>query len=418
MQSTLSLSSFAKRAHITELVAVRVYTCTPVCFQGDYWFFTRESGLFSRGLKDLGIESISVMPGPAKPDDEDCLLRVPYEQLESQDFWGSLGLDGLILYNWAAPRYLKIARAVSTAGIPLLVNVDSCGLVSRPANPRLWRQYLLPYLFRKTNSPFEAARLVSQILDNCGIYRVARKRLATYEAATVACGVSPMATEWLQREALHFGKSHLVQKIRYLPHPQLPDFAYRGAPKEKLVLSVARWEKEDWIQKNPALLIKALDAFLAKFPDWRACIIGRGAEKLLSSLKIATVATDRLQFIDFLQPEDLIPYYNRASIACWSSRSEGQIGTGAQALCCGCSVVAGNAGTLSCFHHYVSRESGRLAIDMTADALAEALMLEADAWSQGQRDPTRISDIWSNEFHSNKVAARGLEMLGLPVPTT
>jgi hypothetical protein len=38
------------------------------------------------------------MPGPAKADDEACLLRVPYHQLESADFWRSLELDGLILY--------------------------------------------------------------------------------------------------------------------------------------------------------------------------------------------------------------------------------------------------------------------------------------------------------------------------------
>jgi glycosyltransferase involved in cell wall biosynthesis len=397
---------------------MKVYTCTPVAFRGNAWFFTRESGLFSRGLCKLGVDSLSVMPKPAMNDDEPGLLRVHYDQLESADFWRSLNLDGLILYSWAAPRYFPIAKAVRAAGIPLLVNVDSCGLVSRPANPRLWRRDLLPYLGRKATTPMELARLVSQAADNWGFHRVARRRLATYEAATVVCGVSPMAARWLRREAEHVGRSDLAAKIHYLPHPQLPDFTYRGEPKEKLVLSVARWEKEDWPQKDPATLIEALNMFLVKCPDWRACIIGRGANSLLSNLRIASVATDRLQFIDFLQPADLIPYYSRASIACWSSRSEGQIGTGAQALCCGCSVVAGNAGTLSCFHHYVSRESGRLAIDMTADALAEALMLEADAWSQGQRDPTRISDIWSNEFHSNKVAARGLEMLGLPVPTT
>lgn len=397
---------------------MRVYTCTPISFKGNLWFFTRDGGLFSRGLSHIGVESLSVMPGPAQQDDERFLLRVPYHQLESEEFWISLNLDGLVLYSWALPRYLPIARAVRAAGIPLLVNVDSCGLVSRPANPRLWRRHLLPWLLRKATTPMEAGRLVSQIADNLGLHRVARARLATCDAATVVCGPSPMAARWLRNEAEHFGRRDLAAKIRYLPHPQLADFAYRGAPKEKLVLSVARWEKEDWIQKNPALLIKALDAFLAKFPDWRACVIGRGAESLLSRLKIAPSAMNRLQFIEFLQPSDLVPYYNRASIACWSSRSEGQLGTGAQALCCGCSVVAGNAGTLSCFHHYVSRESGRLAIDMTVDALAEALILEADAWSQGQRDPQRISSIWCDEFHSNKVAARGLEILGLPVPTT
>jgi len=393
---------------------MRVYTCTPVSFKGNHWFFTRESGLFSRALSDLGIESAAVMPGPAKEDDEAGLLRVPYQSLESEAFWRSLHLDGLVLYSWALPRYLAIAHAVRGAGVPLLINVDSCGLVSRPANPRLWWRDLLPYLVRKATSPIEAARLVSQIIDNLGIYRVARSRLNTYEAATVACGVSPMATQWLQQEALYFGKTHLVDKIRCLPHPQMQIFSYGGEPKENLVLSVARWEREDWVQKNPAVLLDALDKFLGSSPGWRACVIGSGATHLLNRLRRNHLANlHRCEFIDFLQPEQLVPFYRKAKIGVWSSRSEGQIGTGAQALCCGCSVVAGNSGTLSCFHHYVSRESGRLALGMDADAMAEALQLEAQAWDREERNPARISRIWTEEFHDVNVATRALELLGL-----
>jgi hypothetical protein len=241
---------------------MRIYTCTPVCFQGDAWFFTRESGLFSKGLAALGIESMSVMPGPAKEDDKENLLRVPYEQLESSDFWRGLELDGLILYSWAAPRYLPIARAVRNAGIPFLVNVDSCGLVSRQANPHLWWRDLLPYLWKRATSPLEALRVMSQVIDNLGIHRVAKGRLETYEEAAVVCGVSPLATQWLRREAARFSRSHLLPKIRYLPHPQMRCFTYNGAHKENLVLSVARWEKEDWAQKNPAVLLDALNGFV------------------------------------------------------------------------------------------------------------------------------------------------------------
>jgi glycosyltransferase involved in cell wall biosynthesis len=258
---------------------------------------------------------------------------------------------------------------------------------------------------------------VSQIVDNFGIYRVARARLNTYEAATVVCGVSPLATLWLQREALGFGKPHLVPKIRYLPHPQMRAFTYSREVKENLLLSVARWEKEDWVQKNPAVLLDAFERFLSARPDWKACIVGKGASGLAAALgKSQSASLSRCEFIDFLQPDDLVPFYSRAKIACWSSRSEGQIGTGAQALCCGCSVVAGNSGTLSCFHHYVSRESGRLALGMDTDSLAEALQLEAEAWDKGQRDPIRISCIWCNEFHDVNVAARALDFLGLQAP--
>jgi len=393
---------------------MKVYTCTPMPFKGNRWFFTRESGLFSCGLKNLGLESLSVMPGPAQEDDEAALLRVSYQQLESEGFGRSLSIDGLVLYSWALPRYLSIACAVRRADIPLLINVDSCGLVSRPANPRLWWRDLLPYLFRKATSPTEAASLVSQIIDNLGIYRVARGRLKTYEAATAACGVSPMATHWLRNEARYFGKTDLVDKIRYLPHPQMRIFSYGGEPKENLVLSVARWEKDDWVQKNPAVLLDALDKFLGSSPGWRACVIGSGATRLLNRLRRNHLANlHRCEFIDFLYPEQLVPFYRKAKIGVWSSRSEGQIGAGAQALCCGCSVVAGDSGTLSCFHHYVSRESGRLALGMGANALAEALELEAQAWTRGERDPARISRVWAQEFHDVNVASRALEFLGL-----
>jgi hypothetical protein len=67
----------------------------------------------------------------------------------------------------------------------------------------------------------------------------------------------------------------------------------------------------------------------------------------------------------------------------------------------------------SCFRHYVSRESGRLATRNTPDALSTELVLEADAWESGQRDPERISRIWCKEFHAPEVAMRAIQYLGL-----
>ena len=383
-------------------------------FSGDARFFTRDSGLFSRALQSLGIESRPVMPGPAQEGDMAELMRVPYKKLEEPDFWKSLGLDGLILYSWAAPRYLPVAQAVKEAGIPFLVNVDSCGLVSRPANPSRWWIDWVPYLWSRATSFTEAGRFAARIVDNLGFYRVAQRRLETYQAASVVCGVSPLAVQWLKREACYFGRPDLANKIFYLPHPQLRFFSHSNVGKEKCVISVARWEREDWAQKNPAVLLKALDIFLRNCPDWKTTVIGTGASKLAARFKASGMHfNDRAVFIDFIKPPELVPKLQAASIACWSSRGEGQIGAGAQALCCGCSVVAGNAGTLSCFHHYVSRESGRLALGMSAEALAEALILEAAAWESAQRDPERISRIWCQEFHEGAVAARAMQMLKL-----
>jgi hypothetical protein len=50
---------------------------------------------------------------------------------------------------------------------------------------------------------------------------------------------------------------------------------------------------------------------------------------------------------------------------------------------------------------------------MNAEAMAEALMLEAEAWEAGQRDARRISGIWCEEFHAHAVAKRALELLNI-----
>jgi hypothetical protein len=65
----------------------------------------------------------------------------------------------------------------------------------------------------------------------------------------------------------------------------------------------------------------------------------------------------------------------------------------------------------SCFRHYVTRESGRLAPRNAPDALSDELVLEADAWEGGERDAERISRIWRAEFHAPEVARRALEAL-------
>jgi glycosyltransferase involved in cell wall biosynthesis len=393
---------------------LRVFTCTPIAFDGSERFFNRDSGLFCRALSLLGVESQAIMPEPSFKDDQKDLIRVPYRYLECKSFWSSLKLDGLILYSWASPRYQKIAEAVKTAGVPLLVNVDSSGLVSRLANPRLWHRDLLPCLWCKINSPLQALRFAHHIVDNLSLKRVIRGRVNTYDHATVVCGVSPLATRWLINEAHSLRRTQVISKIYYLPNPQLSVFSYDNTPKENIIMSVARWEREDWIHKNPKVLLDAISSFLETNTDWRACIIGQGAKRLIERLgKNRFRHLERVEFIDFLPTERLVPFFRKAKICVWSSPSEGQIGTGAQALCCGCSVVAGNSGTLSCFHHYVTRESGRLALGMDAYALCEALHLEASAWSNQHRDPMRISRIWSEEFHERNVAARALKLLGL-----
>lgn len=393
---------------------MKIYTCTPVRFKGDYTFFSRDSGLFSVGLDQIGVESRAIMPGPTMESDDPRLIRTDYRNLESEEWWRSLNLDGLIFYSWADPKYNCIAKAIKAAGIALIVNMDTCGLISPLANHEDWMRESHLRLFHEKN------RMISKIIDitkaiiQTVSHSTVKKRIEHYEAATKIAAVTPHASIWIPNEAIRLGRKDLVKKFTYLPHPQLTIFEYDGTPKENLVVTVGRWKKPDWAQKNPRLLLESYRWFLTNKPTWKCVIVGAGAPDLgrLLRLELSEIS-DRLEFIDYIKPQSLSELYNRAKIGFWSSRWEGQQGTAAQALCCGCSVVSVSSSHNSCFRHYVSRESGRLASRNTPESLGNELVLEAESWENEQRDPKRIGIIWSNEFHADKVARRAINLLGL-----
>jgi glycosyltransferase involved in cell wall biosynthesis len=393
---------------------MKVFTCTPLPFGGDAAFMARDSGLLSAGLCALGVESRPIIAGPPMEGDDPRVLRADVRDMETASWWKTMSLDGLVFYSWAWPRFNGIARAIREAGIPLLVNMDTSGLLSPLANSREWlRAVAGVYMLKQPGLAGKARETIKAVIEWGGSPQ-ARGRLAHYEAASVVAAVTPHAALWIPNEARQLGRLDLSQKFVYLPHPQLPVFTYDGHPKEKRLISVGRWRREDWAQKNPRLLLDACRLFLSSRPDWHVVIIGSGAPQLLKMLGMDPRGFGgRIEFIDQVKPDVLPDHYRRASIGLWSSRWEGQQGAAAQALCCGCSVVSVSSAPNNCFRHYVSRESGRLATRNNPRALADELILEADAWERGERDPERISRIWTREFHAPEVARRALAALGL-----
>jgi glycosyltransferase involved in cell wall biosynthesis len=389
----------------------RIFTCTPVDFAGDESFFSRDSGMFCRGLRSLGVDSQAIMPGSARLGDDPLLIRTNAENLRDAAWWRGHGLDAVILYSWAAPRYTPIAAAIKKAGIRLMVCMDTSGVISPHANSQAWfhdaiERVLLERPFGKGKIRDLAKYLVESLASP-----IARARIHHYRQADIVTVPTPEGKEWVCNEARCLGDNDLTSKFHYLPHPQSHKFRYSGVAKEKLIISIARWNPEDWAQKSPRVLIETYRRFLAVKPAWRGLIIGSGATKLLERLGMQAVVG--LEFQERIDPDDVPALLDRSSIGFWSSRWEGQQGTAAQALCCGCSVVSHGAPMMSCFRHYVSRESGRLARSNKLEHLSEALILEAHAWEKGERNPQGISEEWIGEFHANSVASKAIEHLNL-----
>ena len=82
----------------------------------------------------------------------------------------------------------------------------------------------------------------------------------------------------------------------------------------------------------------------------------------------------------------------------------------AEALCSGCSVVAGRSITMPSFEWFVSDGSGTLAAKNDCNGHAGALHEELNAWEKSGRDARGISDIWCGRLHADKVAAKVVEL--------
>lgn len=359
----------------------KVYTCTPVAFHANEWFFIRDSGLISRALRRLEAESKVILPLPHYDDDRrEEIIRTEYQNLESAVWWKSLGIDGLVLYSWGAPRYRKIAKAVRQAGIRLVIHMDSSGdfTYSFPPNASLLRKIYL-HLLVKAQDFFRAKHLsYAHTITMCPEAASAVSKMLFYDAS-------------------------IVEKCFPMACPVDSACSYDGQEKKDIILSIGRWD--DTFQKRPEVLMRTLEAFYATPNRAETHIYGTITTELQhwwSSLPLDVSRHIKLK--GNIPNQQLRDVYKQAKIILCTSRYEGSHNVSAEALCCGCSVVTTNRpGPLRDVHWYTTKNSGTIAQEDTPESLARAICHELELWNTGKRNPYSIAESWQPFFHPEKV---------------
>lgn len=388
----------------------RWFTCTPVAFGGGPDFFARDSGLLCRGLRSLGIDSRAVMPGGPMPEDEADLIRTEYANLESEDWWRGHGLDGVVLYAWGAPRFRKVARAIRRAGVFLVLNQDNGGLVSPLAGPGEWldeQAILSGYPDHPGSRRRFLTNLARGLTIGLGVTDPLRA-LHLHQGDVIAC-VSPAAAEYYRQLCTFYGGKSLAGRVRVLPHPVEPAFGYHGETKQGRVICVGRWD--DAIQKRPAYLMRTAGLLLERCPDVSIVIAGAPTREMTawhSGLPVSR--RSRVELMGRMDRDVLAATMRGARVFYSPSAYESFGIAAAEALCGGCSVVAGRSVSMVSFEWFVSEESGCLADEDTAESHAAAIRDELGRWDRGERDAERIASIWSDRLHADRVAALVLKM--------
>ncbi len=382
---------------------MRIFTCTPVAFGGGADFFARDSGLLCRGFQRIGLESRAVMPGTARVGDEADLIRTDYTNLESADWWSSLELDGLVLYAWGRPKFRRVARAIREAGVFLVLNQDNGGLVSPLAGFRDWmrEQWILGGQGKGAAALVRSAGLIASGLTK-GLVLTDPLRAEHLSHGNVVSCVSPKAAEHYRRLCRVYGGG-LAGRVMVIPHAVECDYKWDGVRKEKRIVCVGRWSDER--QKRPSRMTRVLAELLATEADLTVTIVGletaflSGWHTSLSpGLKNRVVLAGKL---DRLALRGLLA----RSMVFYSPSAYESFGiAAAEALCCGCSVVAAESVSMASFEWFISEHSGSLTGIDDVSGHVDTLRSEFKEWKLGRRDAGRISEIWCGRLHADRVA--------------
>jgi glycosyltransferase involved in cell wall biosynthesis len=393
---------------------MRIYTCTPVAFGGGPDFFSRDSGLLSRGFQSIGIDSRAVMPGERKAGDEPDLIRTEFRNLESADWWRGHRLDGVVLYAWGRPRFRKVAGAIREAGIFLVLNQDNGGLVSPLAGWRDWfaEQWILGGQGRGLMARLRFLKLVFRGLS-LGIVMTDPLRAAHLKHGNVIACVSPKAAMYYRRLCMRYGGEGLAGRVTVIPHAVEPVFRFSGDSKGRQVVCVGRWQ--DDVQKRAWMLIEVVGTLMEEdrrvtvviagsvtpeMESWHAAMPGEQRERVKLTGRV-----DRIELAALMDASQV--FYSPSAFESFGIAA-------AEALCAGCSVVAARSVSMASFEWFVSENSGTLAVSDHAQGHVEALLRELASWQSGERDPDAIAEVWGLRLHADKVAEEVSRSLGVP----
>ncbi len=383
---------------------MRIFTCTPVAFGGGAEFFARDSGLLCRGFQAIGVESRAVMPGECEPEDEADLIRTDYQNLESSAWWSSQQIDGLVLYAWGRPKFHKVAAAVEAAGIYLVLNLDSGGLMSPLVGWRDWlyAQWIFGGQGRNVASWLRFSKLTLHRLV-VGLLLTERLRGRHLRCGnTIAC-VSPGAAEYVRHLCRIHGGEELAARVAVLPHAVEPMFHYSGRRKLRRVVCVGRWR--DQVQKRTWLLEKVISELLRVDHQVMVVIAGEPNAELENwHRKLEASKRARVKLAGIVSRHELVVLLDESQVFYSPSAYESFGIAAAEALCSGCSVAAGSLVCLASFDWFVSSDSGTLARSDDFKGHLFAIQQELELWRDEKRNPVMISQIWCDRLHADHIA--------------
>ena len=386
---------------------MKILSVIPIPYSSKGSFWERDLGLVTLSLRELGFDAwfCSIAGDTAPPNKP--FIPVTREQLGLSGRWQNQNPDAIILNTWSAPRHDDIRRAALSVGRPLIEKLDTDGVKSPRIYPfhslrRSWVNYDLRHPIRsalprkaEALARFLATYLFPSLLD--------RKMVACMESVAVYAAETPLATARVQR-FLRMYNADPMPLVVTIPHPvntRHMGFSPTDSKKNQVIV-VGRWD--DAVKGWP-LLSEIAERFLSALPDWGIVVAGPGAQTEGERLEIKY--RGRFSMLGKVGHEVLNKQLRASKIYLLTSHSETFNIAGAEALCCGCTVVG--PAQIPSSAYFAGKESGTVSYIRNADHMCDALMAETEEWGNHRRDPEKIAAQWLEELGAKAVAKRYLE---------
>ena len=395
------------------------YTFAPCNFSGNEAFFGRDSGLYYRGLQQLGHESKVILLGPAFEGDLPCILRATLPELESADWWRALQLDGVIMVAWARHRDTLIVRAIAASGTPLVMHVDSHGTAfpffrQIETLKTFWRAQrgthrglaLRSIYFLKDISRFSAEML---LFNTYRKYRHLRY-------ANVVALTSPSSLKGHQQLCSLFGGKNHGINLQLTGYPIPEHYQWDPSiPKQKRIVAIGRWEALH--QKRPYVLMDVCEQIARRHPDLQMDIFGTKTDALAYwHQALGPEVQDRIH-VHGVRPGAVVARaLQPAQISFFPSAYEGGPQALFECLACGVTTVGldspdlPGAGFAADYHH------ADLAPCDTTEALVAALDRGLKKWERGEYSAQQISETWVPKTHVTSLIKKILALSAQAAP--
>lgn len=383
-------------------------TCSPRDFRGCDVYANRDAGLVAQGYREHGFDCRSILLGSPREDDLPSITRARRKQLECPGWWSENVNRGVVFYNAFKPSFSPVLVAAKEAGLRVGLNIDSTGILDFQTCPRDFWDRSLRHHSLKRAIPRIMCSVAAVAKSGMQTWRGAHRRLAAHLAlADVIGGVTPPAVDRLRDFLWRNREEAAAERVHLIPHPIHSRFTFQGEkPSSDKVtfVTVGRWF--DRPQKRPDLLIRTIDLLLAADPAFEFRVFGKLVPEIESwHASLVGSARQRVRLHGLAPNAELLEAFQTAHIYLCVSSYESFLIAGAEAMGCGCSLVACDSAALPGPSWFARDHRGTLSSGLRPGALRDAALFEARAWHDGQRDPAEISAWTANHMHAGRVAA-------------